>query len=351
MVSSIDVAFMVKELQTGIGSRVDNVYEDSQGILVQLHASGKGKTLLRLSQHGVWMTNNKAQETTLTGFCGLLRKNLRGKKIISIQQQGSERVVTLTIGKESLQLLVQLFGIPNILLCNAQEEVFGFAREQKGLEQGKKFTLPAVHDVRTVGVEEFKKPTESFLKTLTQLGLGARYAQEVITRTQITSESKTLTKKQAEQVITIIKELFAQPIHASIVTDCNTRFAVPFECVSLKSYAHEGKNSFSEALDVVYAPTEQAVQKARKAYDSQLRKLSSSREKQESLIITHEHDAVNEQRKGEVIYEHYPDIKKMLDQFKEARKTHSLKELKEFLKTRNINVNDKNGEITIEVME
>ncbi|MDO8660447.1 MAG: NFACT family protein, partial [Candidatus Woesearchaeota archaeon] len=326
MVSNVEVAVMVKELQNIIGNRVDNIYQDDEGLILQAHASGKGKLLIRINSHGAWQTVHKNDETTITGFCGQLRKYLRGKKIVSIKQENSERLIVFTIGKETLKLIVQLFGTTNVLLCDNMEILLGCSAEQQEGLYGKKIVRPVVHDLSMLTAEELEKPVENIFKTLIQLGLGKLYSTEACIRAKIDLESKKLSAKEAEQLLPIVLQLFTEPIKARIVRDGKRIIALPFFFQSLKEFPQEEKESFNQALDAVYAPTEQALQKARSGYEGQLRKLAGSIEKQEQLIMAHEKDMVSEQRKGELIYEHYPKLKKLLENFAIARKDHSFAE-------------------------
>ncbi len=351
MVSSVDVAFMVKELQSNIGNRVDNVYQDDEGLILQVHESGKGKIIIRINKNGVWQTIHKNEETTLTGFCSQLRKHLRGKKIVSVKQEGSERLIMITIGKEALQLSIQFFGTANVLLCNNEGIVLGCSTEQQEELYGKKIIQPQVRDLHELAAKEFRKPIENIFKTLVQLGLGKLYSAEACVRAKIDLNNTSLNAKEAEQLLKTVLQLFNEPISSRVVRDGIKLIALPFFFQSLKEFPQEEKAAFSQALDTVYAPTEQALQKARLTYEGQLHKLASSIEKQEKLIVQHEQDMKTEQRKGEVIYEHYPELKKLLENFAIARKDHSFLELKELLKSRGILVDEKTGTVSIEVKE
>ena len=76
-ITALDLKYLVKELQTIVGSRVDTIYQPDETYL-QLHKSNLGKFLLRVERNALWITNKKPMMPEVRNFCQFLRKQLEG---------------------------------------------------------------------------------------------------------------------------------------------------------------------------------------------------------------------------------------------------------------------------------
>ena len=102
-------------------------------------------------------------------------------------------------------------------------------------------------------------------------------------------------------------------------------------------------------LDLVIALTKESRKK--QALQAQKEKIQNATELQEKSMRKAEQDALEQQRKGETIYEHYQELKEILEEINKARKKFSLQEIKEKLKGHAVikDVNPKSGEIVVEI--
>ena len=76
--SSIDLIYIVKEIQELVNAKIDQIYQASKkDVILQLHVTGKGKQLLRIMPGFVYIAKQKPEmPEKLIGFCTILRKYL-----------------------------------------------------------------------------------------------------------------------------------------------------------------------------------------------------------------------------------------------------------------------------------
>jgi len=361
--SSIDVAYIIRELQDLIGHRLDTVYQlGEQEFLLQFHVSGKGKQSIRIMPTVFWRTTQQRESVVCSGFCAQLRKYLEGRKLQALEQIGSERIVRFVFGKEQLQLFVEFFGGGNVVLCDKDNMILGCSQQKimalRTLKPGVCYEAPQTTNMFALKEQEFMQHLQEIDSTISKtlavhFGLGKLYAEEACVRTGIDVLAKHVTDAQKTKLYDALQLFVHEKSNARVVFSNNAVVTVtPF---ALRIYAQHNQQqhlSFSEAFDAIQQlPSAKAVEAAKKKYVTQLAKLENAIMLQQKSLAGLEKKSVEEQRKGEVIYERYMEVKKVLDGMKEARKQYSLKELKELLKKNNILVDEKTGEFTIELKE
>ncbi len=120
-ISSLELAALVNELQFLVKGKVTQIYhQEKKEVLLQLHAPGKGKSLLKIIPGKfLCLTNEKHPPIRPTGFCMNLRKYLGNAFIKKIYQQDAERIVVFEFDKKGVYyLVVELFSKGNIVLCD-----------------------------------------------------------------------------------------------------------------------------------------------------------------------------------------------------------------------------------------
>src|SRR3989344_1447014 len=125
-ISSLELAALVNELQFLVNGKVSQIYHpESKVLLLQLHAPGKGKQLLKIIS-GKWLCLTQQKESALrpSGFCMQLRKYIDNAIIRDIHQHGSERAVIFELEKEERYfLIVELFSKGNVILTDAKKMI------------------------------------------------------------------------------------------------------------------------------------------------------------------------------------------------------------------------------------
>ncbi|KAF6212306.1 hypothetical protein GE061_012828 [Apolygus lucorum] len=120
--TSLDVAAVVLELQQVVGMRVNQVYDvDSKTYLFKLHR-GEEKCVLLMESGARFHTTNFdwPKNVSPSGFTMKLRKHIKNKRIDSIQQLGTDRIVVVKFGsgEATYNVILELFNRGNILLAD-----------------------------------------------------------------------------------------------------------------------------------------------------------------------------------------------------------------------------------------
>ena len=157
---SLDGAFLSKiknELEFYIGAHLDKIYQPSKDELVFLLRSKEGTARLLLScRQGsarVHFTSFKPDNPpTPPMFCMLLRKYLSSARLVSVDQAGLERVITLTFSSLNEmgdiiypKVICELIGSqPNIILTDSDYVILDAVR-RSDIESSLRLIQPGAH--------------------------------------------------------------------------------------------------------------------------------------------------------------------------------------------------------------
>ncbi len=327
----LELNFLVQELQSLVGARVDNIYEPD-GFVFQFHRSGSGKLFLRVTDKVLWLSKSKPlAPESVSGLCGALRRHLDGKKLTKLEQLGSERIVLLTFEtqKEKCFVYVELFSKGNIILTDGVLRILGAKEERAWKDREIRRGLQYVPPPAKINLFEAKDlPKDE--KSLATLGFGKLLAREIIERGDT-------------------KSLFKEKISPRAYSDGE------LSAIKLIQYKEEGEKfqSFSELIDarLSTAVKDARVERIRKSFDAKKAKLQEVIDMQSKGISAQEKNAVELQRKGELIYEHYQELKDVLEELNKAKAKLSLQEMKAKLKghAKIKDLNPKTSDVVIEL--
>ncbi|RJQ19317.1 hypothetical protein C4580_05260 [Candidatus Woesearchaeota archaeon] len=354
-ITSLDLLFLCRELQTLVGSRVDKIYRPD-GFLFQLHKTGSGKLFLRTEKNAVWLAAAKTETPeTPGGLCSTLRKYLEGKKLTSLEQVNGERILKLTFQtqQDTYSLYIELFSNGNIVLADehgivkaAQEER---AWKDREIKRGKPYALPPAKKNFTQISPADLDSTTPISKHLATLGLGKTYAEELCLRAGTDPTSNSLTENERITLHAYLQKLLKEPISAFAYPDGEI---TPFALSGKTGTAYP---SFSAAIDANLSKSAALtkLEKSRARFDSEKERIQNAITIQERTLTKINEDAAKQQRAGELIYEHYQELKNILDQLHAAKKKHSLQEIAQKLKGHAVikHVNPKTQEITVEITD
>lgn len=132
----LDVTAMVSELQTAVGQRVVNLYnDDANHSLYWIKLEHKDMLAIEsgIRVHLLSKTGRNTNTVVPSPFCAKLRKHIRGLRLEQIAQLGAanERVVLMTFAapdKGKYALIVELYAQGNLILCDAQWEIVALLR-------------------------------------------------------------------------------------------------------------------------------------------------------------------------------------------------------------------------------
>ncbi|MBW2990316.1 NFACT family protein [Candidatus Woesearchaeota archaeon] len=365
--TSLDLHYLVKEFQSLVGARIDKIYEqdsDKNEFLFIFHKSGVGKLMLRFNLPGVvYLTDYKQVfPDTPPGFCVFLRKHLASARIKEVRQKGFERILEIVFDtKNGVRTLVcELFSKGNMLLLEEDYKIRGLLKSQnwqaRTIRGGIKYEYPPKQiNTPSLGEEQIKNiisksKKDSIVKTLAiDLGLGGLYAEELCMRADIAKEKKRLDDTELKKLFKELKGLFNEKIKANKTNEV----VLPFE---LKI---EGQNnrvfydSFNQVLDDVLTEkvVKQVQEKVIKEKQSKEDKVTLIIKKQEQRLKALEKSITENQRKGELIYEHYQEIKELLENINLDRKKMSWEEVKKKYKNNKLikEIDEKTGKVVVKL--
>ncbi|MBW2969935.1 NFACT family protein, partial [Candidatus Woesearchaeota archaeon] len=294
----LELHFLIEELQELIGGRIDNIYQPN-GLILQIHKSGKGKQLLQITDKAMFLAKEKPETEKPTALCSTLRKYLKGKKITEIKQINSERIakITLQTQKEKFHLFIELFSNGNMVLTDENQKILAAKEERawkdREIRRGKTYQLPPqkqnLFELTEVPKEE---------KELASAGFGKLLAKEIIARGSY-------------------RELLKEKKNPRIYSDGE------MSPIKLEQYKETGKTykTFSEILDKYLTKNLQTKkeEKASRAYEQKRAKMQEIIDVQTKTKEEQEKKAIEQQRKGELIYEHYQELKEILEEINKAK--------------------------------
>jgi len=345
-ITALDLHYLLKEWNIE-NAKVDQIYQPTKDVLIRFHIPNQGKKIMRITKHSIFLTDFKEEQGLPKGFCMALRKHIKGARLRSIEQVGFERVLKLTLEKaETLDLYIELFGKGNIVLTKEGQVINSLNRlKEKAYEPPRK-------DINTkeITLSEFKKvlkdQEEQIVKVLARnFGLAGFYAELVLEDSDKKRLANDYSAKEAEKLYEKVKSLFDNELEPSQIKER----PIPFK--TEKSEPLE--QSFGEA--VAETITKQLMEEQEKrdfaAYYREEEKILNIIKVQEQTIKKLEAQNEKNQRKGELIYEQYAELRTLLDNLTKAREKHSWKEIKEHLKEHELikNINEKNQTITVDL--
>jgi len=360
-ISSLDLHYLIQEMQFLKGAKVDRITQpDSSTVVFQLYATGKGKHKLCIRLPGLFFLSDKKSEPAdkQFGFCAALRKYLPNSRVESIEQEGSERIAKIQFRtkEEEFFVIAELFTKGNIMLCRRNLDIIVPIRTEKlkarEIRAGKKYVFPEkkidFFKLKAADIKKCLRTGETISKILAvQLGFGGIYAKEICSIAGISTLEKKLNDEKIKVLLKSIKEITNRKITPFVVYDKITR-PVPFELDIYKNLKKEKKETFSSAVEFAAS---QGIVKPKTKQEREIEKVKRIIETQKNKIKELEESAVENQNKGELIYEKYHLVSEIMKEIKKAREKYSWKEIKGKLKGHKIikEVNEKNKEIIVEI--
>lgn len=350
-ISSLELAALVNELQFLSHGKVSQIYhQENEEFVLQLHAPGEGKQLLKIVPGKfLCLTDNKEVPLRPSGFCMQLRKYLSHATINKIYQQESERIVVFELEKLTMFfLIVELFSKGNIILTDKDYMIITVLDRQiwkdRTVKPGEKYLFP------TPGTN-WKKLTENQLATIlhksdkknlatalaTEIGLGGVYAEELCKRSNVnkdllpTGMSSQMITALSEELQTMLQQVKKPQgfIYMEQVTPFPLKDEIPLQKMKSYNKAISTLNPYN-----IVSP-----------YDKKIKTIERTVTEQQHSIQELETKISLYKQKGELIYEKYAPLQKLLEIVKELRKSKNwneiASELKKEKKIKNIDLKQK----------
>jgi len=332
-ISSFELKAIVNELQILVRGKVSQIYhQEKKEMLFQLHAPGQGKKLVKIIPGKyLCLTDTKNAPTRPTGFCMLLRKYLSNAFIKSVEQFESQRILVFELEKkEKFFLIIELFSKGNVVLCDSNHKIIGTLMWQKWKDRtvkpGEIYIFPK-SDINwiTISKDEFFKVIEgSDKKNLatslaTQIGLGGVYAEEVCKMAKV--DSKMFPGEVSREV--------SDKLHGTL-HELISKIKEP------KGFVYENEITPVELVDdkVVEVMALDKINpfEVKSPYDKRIITLKKMIENQSLAIVDQEKNIDLNTKMGELIYEKYTALQKLLDIVSGMKKEMDWKEIAKELK-------------------
>ncbi len=336
ILSSIEIKYIVEELQTLIDSKVDQIYQPNNNeLILAFHKTNIGRKLLRIVPGTcLYLTSKKSPSPKdQLNFCKFLRKRLLNTRLKAIEQKNMERIIELNFEfKDSKFILItEFFSKGNIILCDNEYNILSALQFQswkdRSIKTKVKYEYPPAKKL-VYSLEDFKylienSNKESIVKTLaTGLNLGGLYAEELCFRAKIDKTKKTISEQEIKIVYKELQNLLSAKSQPNYL---------PENPLPIKLHSLETGKSFStynEALDAYYSRFIVEAQEAEKE-DPKLKKYQEILKDQESQYNEIELSITENRYKGDYIYKNYMELQELIAKFK------SKKELPKDIKTEN----------------
>ncbi|HHI01442.1 MAG TPA: fibronectin-binding domain-containing protein, partial [Thermococcus litoralis] len=260
--SSVDIKYIVEELKSLEGARVDKIYHDGDQIRIKLHVTGEGrKDLIIEAGKRIHLTTYiKEAPQQPSSFTMLLRKYLSGLRLESIEQHDFDRIVKLKIGEYTL--IAELFRKGNIILIDKDNIIISAMRyeefKDRVIKPKHEYKLPpARENPLNISWEKFKgaiysQEVEIVRALARSLNMGGLYAEEILLRAGVekTKKANELSEGELRNIFDRMKEVFNSPKKPNIVYKSDTPIDVlPIELKWYEGYEKKFFETFSEALD------------------------------------------------------------------------------------------------------
>jgi predicted ribosome quality control (RQC) complex YloA/Tae2 family protein len=365
--SALDLYFLVKEFKEIINAKIDKIYQSKNEFLFQLHLPNIGRRYLKvLLPNFIFLSNEKLISKHNGNFALSLRRHLNNTRIRHISQINFERILEfkLEAKDKTYNLIVELFRPGNIILCDQDYKII-LAIKYKGfgsrlIRPGIKYDHPKkevnflkLSERNLVSILEKSEKSSIVITLAVDLGLGGLYAEELCLRANIDKKKSKINYKEAKRLYKVIEDIKNEKIDATIYLDKEKVIDItPFEVLLYKE-KFEKLSSFNTALDVYLSKKfQKAIIKEKKSkFEKEKLKLETIIKKQESQIKGLEKSYLENQRKGELIYEKYTILNKILEEINKARKKYSWKEIIENTKNNKIikTIDEKEKKIILEL--
>ncbi len=348
---SLELAAIVNELQFLVNGKVSQIYHpESNVLLLQLHAPGKGKQLLKIIS-GKWLCLTKQKESTLkpSGFCMQLRKYIDNAVIKNLYQHDSERIVVFELEKqEKYFLIIELFSKGNIILTDAKKVIITALEAQewkdRSIKPKEKYVFPPLEinwkELSVKKLQEILRKSEKrnlAISLATEVGLGGLYAEELCRQAEVDLQKSPseVTAKEAELLAKTLKN-----VQMAISTPKGYLYEediTPFPLLEKKPF--KVTETYNEAIDSL------KLSEKPSPYQSKIKTLQRTIEEQEEATKNLEEKISISSRKGELIYEKYAALQKLKEIVEELRKSKNWaeidKELKKEKKITSVNLEKK----------
>lgn len=307
--SSIDIHFLIKELANLLDSKIEQIYQKENTLILSLYKKDENKKFLYIMVPGTFFTAEIKPTIPKIPpqFCTIVRKYLRNARITEIKQIGLERIICISSSTKNgtFHLIAELFGNGNIILCNEQMKIIYPLFYQKWKDRivkgGQPYEAPKrdwnIKEIQNNDLKKLLKETEkdkivTFLAI--EAGLGGKHAEKICIHANIDKNAK-----PNETMSESLMQTFTNMLAENIIQ--NDKIAEIFRKTTQL----------------------QENQKIQKTYEQKKSKVETIITTQKKTITKQEKLIEENTQKGDLIYKNYAQIEAILKELTELRKKYS----------------------------
>lgn len=337
--SHLDITAVVAELRPMLlGARVEKIFHTPPDLFrFKLHHPEHGRVDLVVEPGKRVHTTSYEYKapSTPTNIAMYLRKRLKNTRLEGIEQVGYDRIIKLVFtGYEKVyNLYIEVFSRGNLVLTDGDDKILRVFR----VEEWRTRTLKPDHQylpppsnldpknltpekiVETLGEQGRKEVVRA---VATDLGLGGKYAEEVLLRAGIEGKrsSETLTKLEWEKLCETIRDIFIRAEKGEtnpelvLSQDGKPLDVTPFHLQIYDNLSRRRYKHLVEALDDYFSTTREEPEK--KTIEEETKKIKIKEEKQIKTIKKYYENAESFRKKAEKIYLNIEKIGKTLEEIR-----------------------------------
>lgn len=327
--SSVEYVHLVREFQELVGARIDKVYHSDGFFLLPVYTGSRRTNLVIDVPRVAYLSDNKPSFGRPGGFCMFLRKRLKSGLITAVEQVGFDRILRFAVQTRDAdyQLFVELFGKGNLVLCDEEQRIVSaydnVVYQDRAIRGGVPYELPEpqpdVRELSTGAFADFFGERECVRVLAADVGLGGEYAELVCARAGVDKNAVDVDAEVLrEEVLSLLEE--RAPEHTD---ECAWPVHVSDDAVSADSFCA----AVAAVRDGMFASKKQEVkQEVVEQQQSRFERILTSQEHQ---IEGFSRAIEQNQRKGELLYEHYSELAQLFYEASRDRKELSEQEFVE----------------------
>ena len=336
VMTSVDVAALLPELDMLIGARLEKAYQLSPAEIRLKLATRNGKyDLIIEAGKRLHLTSNPALAPAVPpSFPMLLRKELKGGRIATIAQYDFDRIVEIHFVRsdDERYLICELFSKGNVILTDTSKSIIlplrGVRSAARQVVRGQHYDYPATQlNPVDISYDEFETAIASIsrdvVRTLaTRFNMGGLYAEEVCLRAHVAKDKTSVTSDETQMLYAALRAVF-DPVRASklkphiVCDDSGPIDVLPFEVSQFERYEKRYFAGFNQALDVYYG-LEVAKPETTSVTQARLEKII---DRQKDAIQQFKSQERENHFKGDLLFEKYQEVDRLLKAVRQARKS------------------------------
>jgi predicted ribosome quality control (RQC) complex YloA/Tae2 family protein len=340
--SAVDVRACVNELQSLLNGRVGKIYHyPPDELRIKIYAGGRKDLVIEAGKR-IHLTKFARESKSPSSFAMLLRKNLEGGRIRRIEQHDFDRIVLIEVERKDRKnlLIVELFSKGNVILANEDMQTIMPLRKFRE----KKYSFPKRMNPADITLKALASIIEGreIVKILATKLLGGLYAEEVCLKARIDKNRRAdeLSKEEIARIFDAIKSTFSPALRNEfkphiVLSNAEYIDVLPIELQIYSDLDKKYFETFNEALDKFYF---YHIMKElhREKESPEVLKLRRRLEIQLETKSRFEEELRRYRKLGDLIYENYTTIDKILSAFRQARQKASWDEIAKFVKERSL---------------